>query len=106
MNGTFPENLRLRQLFHLDLGRNSFRGQLPEDFADKAPALRLFHIDHNSFSGEIPPIYSQAGSGRVVSFSIDNNRFTGRPPVHDLRFRNVLGKLKERYTARKRKIVI
>lgn len=91
MTGTFPESLRLRRLFHLDLGRNQFRGQLPADFADKAAALRLFHVDHNGFSGEIPSIYAEAGSGRVISYAIDNNNFTGRPPVENLQFRNVLG---------------
>jgi hypothetical protein len=91
MTGTVPENLRLRRLFHLDLGRNQFRGQLPADFADKAGSLRLFHIDHNEFTGEIPALYSQTGNGRVVSYAIDNNQFTGVPPVEDLQFGNVLG---------------
>jgi hypothetical protein len=96
MTGPRPDNLRLRRLFHLDLGRNQFSGPLPEDFADKAGALRLLHLDHNQFSGVVPPLYSQAGSGRVVSYAIDNNEFTGTPPVETWQFSNVLGKWEEK----------
>ena len=91
MTGVIPSNLRWRQLFLLDLGRNQFTGTLPFDFADKAVRLRLLHVDHNQFTGEVPSIYSQTGSGRVVSYAIDNNRFTGTPPVENFRFSNVLG---------------
>jgi hypothetical protein len=91
MTGTVPENLRLPKLCHLDLGRNQFRGPLLADFADKAGALRLFHIDHNEFTGAIPALYSQTGRGRVVWYAINNNQFTGVPPVEDLQFGNVLG---------------
>lgn len=58
-SGTIPRNLRLRDLYYFDIGRNRIVGTIPEDLGDKFVGLRYLHIDNNRLSGTIPESKSQ-----------------------------------------------
>jgi hypothetical protein len=80
MTGTIPSDIKLRQLYYLDLGRNDFRGTLPESLGVESVRLRHLHLDHNRFTGPVPSTLINAGDGRLKTLSINDNRLTGQLP--------------------------
>ena len=76
MTGTMPaEGSRLRQLYYMDLGRNSFSGTIPP--MDEYVRLRHLYLDHNNFEGQLPQNIVNTGDGRLESLFVNDNRFTG-----------------------------
>ena len=55
--GTIPEDLRFSMIKFIDLGRNNFSGNLPEDIGEEWFELRYLYLDHNDFTGTIPKSY-------------------------------------------------
>ena len=78
--GTIPHNLRWRRITFADLGRNQFRGKLPDDIGQRWVELRFLYLDHNQFTGEIPTSYPGAGNGRMEAMTFNNNMLTGNVP--------------------------
>mmetsp|Transcript_5466 Transcript_5466/g.12877 ORF Transcript_5466/g.12877 Transcript_5466/m.12877 type:complete len:140 (+) Transcript_5466:1603-2022(+) len=78
MTGTIPANMRLRQLFSMDLGYNQFDGTLPS--FSEAVRLRHLYLDHNRFSGTFPSSVLNAGDGRLNTLFINDNEFAGTFP--------------------------
>jgi hypothetical protein len=80
MTGTIPSDLRLRQMFYMDLGRNKFRGTLPVSLGENYVRLRHLHLDHNRFTGTVPSTLINAGNGRLNALSLNDNKLTGLLP--------------------------
>lgn len=85
LTGVLPPNLNLRELSFLDLGRNDFSGNLPNDWweqqgGQRFNSLRHLHLDHNRFSGSLPEEFPQIGLGRLNQLTLANNDFTGVVP--------------------------
>mmetsp|Transcript_17183 Transcript_17183/g.41834 ORF Transcript_17183/g.41834 Transcript_17183/m.41834 type:complete len:153 (+) Transcript_17183:506-964(+) len=80
MTGTIPENLKLRQMWYFDLGRNQFSGTLPIQLGLDYVRLRHLHLDHNRFTGPVPEEIVNAGNGRLLSLNLNDNQLTGALP--------------------------
>ena len=80
LNGTIPDELRLRQVVYFDVGRNQLSGRLPRDLGEQFVELRSLHLDHNDFRGTLPRSYNSVGNNRLEAFSINHNRLTGYVP--------------------------
>ncbi|CAJ1962919.1 unnamed protein product [Cylindrotheca closterium] len=84
MTGTIPSNMRLRQLYTIDLGHNKFSGTLPPDFGTESIRLRHLMLDYNGFSGTFPSEVLNAGGGRLITLFVNDNKFSGTfPGDHD-----------------------
>ena len=82
-------------MFAMDLGRNQFSGQLPDDLGEQFIRLRHLFLDHNKFDGTLPSSFVTVGNGRLESLAINHNRLTGDVPSNfDLT--DKLGKWKAR----------
>jgi hypothetical protein len=80
-NGTLPVELRLRQLFYLDLSNNRFEGSISHiDWAQVVPTLQILHLEYNQFSGELPESFPLVGSGNMKQIFLQSNAFTGEFP--------------------------
>lgn len=80
LSGTLPENLRLDNLVYLDISHNNFHGSIPDKFFKGFDELKVLFMDHNEFTGTIPLGLVLAGSERLYSFYLNDNRLTGRLP--------------------------
>jgi len=80
MTGSIPSNMRLRQLYYMDLGRNKISGTLPPDLGTESVRLRHLYLDHNDLEGTFPNEVLNAGDGRLRALSLNNNHFTGTFP--------------------------
>lgn len=80
MTGTIPANMRLRQMYYMDLGNNKFSGTLPSELGTEYVRLRHLFLDHNEFTGTVPQSYVVAGDGRIQSLTLNDNKFTGDFP--------------------------
>mmetsp|Transcript_10763 Transcript_10763/g.31360 ORF Transcript_10763/g.31360 Transcript_10763/m.31360 type:complete len:627 (-) Transcript_10763:843-2723(-) len=80
LTGTIPTNLKLRDLFYFDIGRNSIGGSIPGDIGTDFMELRYLHIDHNRLTQNIPDTIPPMANGRLLSFLANNNRLQGNVP--------------------------
>lgn len=83
MSGQIPLGLNLRNLFYLDLGRNSFEGTIPIDWyegSNNMASLRHLHLDYNIFSGELNYNFPRLGSSRMDQIVLNDNQFSGEFP--------------------------
>jgi len=80
MTGSIPSNMRLRSLFHVDLGYNRFSSTFPPDFGTESVRLRHLYLDHNNFEGAFPSEVLNAGGGRLRTLVLNDNKFTGTFP--------------------------
>ena len=66
--------INLRNLATLDLGGNSFNGNIPESIG-QLKRLEELHLDHNHMSGELP---SSLGScTNLITIDLKSNNFSG-----------------------------
>ncbi|KAL4580856.1 hypothetical protein LXL04_017061 [Taraxacum kok-saghyz] len=79
LSGQFPDIFsRLSNLTDLSLFENEFWGVIPADLGKNNPFLRSVQLGRNSFSGELP---SELCSGfRLQVFSVNGNNLTGLLP--------------------------
>ena len=84
MTCTIPENLKLRQLFYFDLERNQFSGTLPAILGSDFVRLKHLHLDHNRFTGPVPDSIANAGNGRLLTLSLNDNQLTGALPEYHM----------------------
>jgi hypothetical protein len=80
MSGSIPPDMKLRNMYYMDLGRNRFSGTLPPDLGSDFVRLRHLHLDYNQFTGTFPESYVVAGDGRLMTLSLNDNRFRGDFP--------------------------
>ena len=81
-NGTLPEELRLRQLFYLDLSNNHFEGSIAHiDWPNLFPSIRVLYLGYNKFSGELPESFPLMGNGHMKLVFLQGNNFTGAFPT-------------------------
>lgn len=66
-------------VWYLDLGRNQFSGPIPKDISSMR-ALRHLHLDHNSFSGDLPWELPLAGDNKIETISLEYNDLVGGLP--------------------------
>lgn len=78
--GTIPEDLRFSMIKFIDLGRNNFSGNLPEDIGEEWFELRHLYLDHNEFTGTIPKSYPTTGEGRIETMTFNHNNLEGLVP--------------------------
>ena len=78
MTGTIPADMRLRQMFYMDLGDNQFSGTLPP--IPEYVRLRHLFLDHNQFTGTVPQSYVVAGNGRIQTLEVNDNQLSGAFP--------------------------
>lgn len=83
MTGSIPSNMRLRQMFYLDLGYNGFSGTLPNDMGTDYVRLRHLHLDHNNFVGTFPKSYLTSGDWRILTVFVNDNNLSGVFPGID-----------------------
>ena len=84
-SGSIPSDLRLRNLFYLDLGRNRLNGTVPADWLDadgrrSLAGLRHLYLDHNHLTGSLPADFAALGNGRMNMVHLNDNRLTGTVP--------------------------
>ncbi|XBH77248.1 hypothetical protein VPH35_103753 [Triticum aestivum] len=93
----------LRNLSTLDLGGNSFSGNIPYSIAE-LKKLEELHLDHNNMSGELPSALSNCTN--LITVDLRSNNFTGEltkvnfsnlPKLKtlDLLYNNFSGKIPE-----------
>ncbi|VEU38666.1 unnamed protein product [Pseudo-nitzschia multistriata] len=80
LSGTIPRNLRLRDLYYFDIGRNFIAGSIPEDIGTDFVELRYLHVDRNRLTNSIPATIPPMASGRLISVLADHNRLEGTVP--------------------------
>ena len=80
LTGTIPKNLKLRDLYYFDIGRNFIGGSIPEDVGTDFIKLRYLHIDHNRLTETIPETIPPMADGRLISFLANHNRLEGLVP--------------------------
>ena len=55
LTGPIHTNMKLKNMYMLDLSRNEFYGTIPEDITqENFSTLRLLYMDHNLLTGTIP----------------------------------------------------
>ena len=92
MTGSIPSNMRLRQLYYMDLGSNYFSGDLPADtLGTQAVRLRHLYLDHNNFMGTFPAEVLNAGDGRLKNLAINDNQFVGAFPDNHDKSNSIMG---------------
>ncbi|KAL3941682.1 MAG: hypothetical protein SGBAC_003995 [Bacillariaceae sp.] len=89
MSGVIPNNMRLRQMYWMDLGHNRFSGTLPRDLGTGYVRLRHLFLDHNSFLGTVPESYVVAGQERISTLYLNSNKLSGVFPGNDTLFRRM-----------------
>lgn len=79
LTGTIPRQLRLRKLKYLDIGYNNMTGPLPQEWwrSGQLHRLKNLYVDHNRFTGSLPADFVQIANGRLSSFILSYNLFTG-----------------------------
>lgn len=80
-SGTVPTNWsNLSNLWKINLGSNQLEGNLPEFTADSSQTsyLSSIYLDHNNFSGEIPPGW--ASYYYLHYLNVSNNEISGIIP--------------------------
>lgn len=80
MTGTIPTDLKLRHMYYMDLGRNSFSGEIPAEIGVNYIRLRHLYLDHNQFTGTVPESIINAGEGRLRSLRLNDNQLVGALP--------------------------
>ncbi|GJN24877.1 hypothetical protein PR202_gb12648 [Eleusine coracana subsp. coracana] len=70
--------LRCRNLSKLDLSYNSFHGALPDDDLICSPRMQFLVLDHNRFSGRIPPGIERCT--RLLALQLGSNNLSGEVP--------------------------
>ena len=78
MTGTIPKGAKLGELYYMDLGRNKFSGTLPT--FEGYDEIRHLHLDFNKFTGTLPSSVINAGEGKLVTLSVNDNHLTGAIP--------------------------
>lgn len=79
--GPIPNDMRLSEMFYMDLSFNKLTGTLPADIGENFNRIKQLLLDHNQFTGTIPDTYAQAGGGRLYVLTLDNNQLTGGAPI-------------------------
>lgn len=80
LTGALPNSLNWRYMFWLDLGYNQFTGSIPLDWMHGDSSLinlRDLFVDHNQYSGTIPPSIVYLGNGRIDQLVLNDNLFSG-----------------------------
>lgn len=90
LTGTIPKNLRLRDLFYFDIGRNFISGSIPEEIGIDFVELRYLHIDHNRLTESIPDTIPSMANGRLISFLANHNRLEGVVPDNWIMFNKLV----------------
>jgi hypothetical protein len=83
LEGPFPTNLNLRNLYYLDVGHNNMNGTLPTDWWDnrnRFATLTHLYLNDNDFTGEFTDDFVAIGQGRLNQLVVHNNRFSGIIP--------------------------
>ncbi|KAK3126671.1 hypothetical protein QOZ80_7AG0560430 [Eleusine coracana subsp. coracana] len=83
LGGAFPTPLlRCRNLSKLDLSYNAFHGALPDDLCYNSfhgvPRMQFLVLDHNRFSGRVPP--GIEGCTRLLALQLGSNNLSGEVP--------------------------
>ncbi|XP_060190896.1 probable LRR receptor-like serine/threonine-protein kinase At3g47570 [Lycium barbarum] len=78
LTGSIPHNFgNLSFLVSVDLGRNNFYGNLPQEM-ERLHRLKFLDLSSNSFSGEVPSLFGFLHQLQVLN--LGNNNFTGSIP--------------------------
>ena len=88
--GTLPNNLKLGNIFYLDIGRNYISGSIPDDIGTDYGELKYLHIDHNRLTGSIPNTIPLMANGRMISFLADHNKLSGTVPDNWIMFNKLV----------------
>jgi Leucine-rich repeat (LRR) protein len=76
----FTEGLQCNVLYYFDVGRNSFTGELPNNWTTYK-SLQYFSVDHNELGGTLPALtLHQSASVSLYQFNVQNNNFHGTIP--------------------------
>ncbi|XP_022755224.1 LRR receptor-like serine/threonine-protein kinase FLS2, partial [Durio zibethinus] len=84
-NNSFLGPFQLPSLSHtalsyLDISKNSFYGNIPNEIGAKLPSLWFLNMSKNNFGGSIPVSIGDMNSLRTLDLS--NNKLTGGLPEH------------------------
>ncbi|XVF47989.1 hypothetical protein PTKIN_Ptkin03bG0154500 [Pterospermum kingtungense] len=67
-------------LSYLDISKNSFYGNIPNEIGAKLPSLSFLNISRNYFGGNIP--VSMGDLNSLDTLDLSNNKLTGEVPEH------------------------
>lgn len=75
LTGPIHTNMKLKNMYMLDLSRNEFYGTIPEDInQENFSTLRLLYMDHNLITGTIPGSLMQMRKMKGL-FLNDNRKY-------------------------------
>ncbi|XVF71079.1 hypothetical protein PTKIN_Ptkin12aG0006100 [Pterospermum kingtungense] len=68
------------ELSYLDISKNSFNGNIPNEIGAKLPSLSFLNMSKNNFGGSIPVSIGDLNS--LDTLDLSNNNLTGEVPEH------------------------
>lgn len=84
LTGPIHTNMKLKNMYMLDLSRNEFYGTIPEDITqENFSTLRLLYMDHNLLTGTIPGSLMQMRKMKGL-FLNDNRKYDAAKQVIDI----------------------